>query len=665
MTIKRQLNLYYAVVFSILAGMIVAAVSVLDYRSMLAQSTSSVSALVTNARNLLEVDFSNIVKNYLRGIAGRDRDLVAHYYGLYVSGAMSEAEAKREAAAALLSQKIGSTGYVYCVDSQGIIRVHPKRELVGTDLSGNDFIRKQKAEKTGYLEYDWANPGENVKRPKALYMEYFAPWDWIISASSYRAEFIDLVDIADFAAGLLDTRIGNSGYLFLLDSTGTLLVHPSMQGQNIADSRDDKGLYYVREMLRNKDGVIRYHWANPGERKAREKIVYYRSLKDLGIIVAGGTYVDELQAGSGRTLAISAFIYLIGLLALFFMSNYVASRFSRPIKRVVELLRAIGQGDLTGRPTNDEEERTIRRDDEIGEIARAAFEMQERLRELTTVVRDNASSMRGGAGEIGFSIDAQAAASSQMSASIAEITSTTEELSASSTMIAEHSKSVVEIANITWENSKRGSESMRVLRDKIESIRSDNEVSLAEIVELGSKSKEISKVMAIINTVADQTKLIAFNAALEAASAGEAGKRFGVVAAEIRRLADSVTESTGEIESRIGEIQDSISRLVITSEKRALGIAEGIEATATADGLLGQLVGAASRTTDAAQQISLSTQQQKTASSQVAIALREIVSATQDTAQSIAKIAGISHDMTTAAVGLDELVGRFKLTRQT
>ena len=73
--------------------------------------------------------------------------------------------------------------------------------------------------------------------------------------------------------------------------------------------------------------------------------------------------------------------------------------------------------------------------------------------------------------------------------------------------------------------------------------------------------------MEIINTVGDQTKLIAFNAALEASSAGEAGKRFSVVASEIRRLADSVTDSTSEIESKISEIQDSISRLVITSEK--------------------------------------------------------------------------------------------------
>ncbi len=111
----------------------------------------------------------------------------------------------------------------------------------------------------------------------------------------------------------------------------------------------------------------------------------------------------------------------------------------------------------------------------------------------------------------------------------------------------------------------------------METIRHDNQHSLKEIVDLGGKSKEISKIMEIIDTVADQTKLIAFNAALEASSAGEAGKRFGVVAAEIRRLADSVTESTGEIAKKVGEIQESIGRLVITSEKGALGIEQGMD----------------------------------------------------------------------------------------
>jgi methyl-accepting chemotaxis protein len=248
-----------------------------------------------------------------------------------------------------------------------------------------------------------------------------------------------------------------------------------------------------------------------------------------------------------------------------------------------------------------------------------------------------------------------------MSASVAEITSTMEELSASSTQIAEYSESVVAIAGRTYDDSLRGSEAMQRLVDKMQHIGQDNQNALNEILALGTRSKEISKIMEIIDTVADQTKLIAFNAALEASSAGEAGKRFGVVAAEIRRLADSVTESTGEITGKVGEIQESINRLVISSEKGSAGIQQGIADSADTADALRALVEAASEASSSAQQISLSTQQQRTASNQVVVALREIVTASSETAQAVRQIARVARDMSELSAKLKERMDRFKL----
>src|SRR5208282_1481072 len=163
------------------------------------------------------------------------------------------------------------------------------------------------------------------------------------------------------------------------------------------------------------------------------------------------------------------------------------------------------------------------------------------------------------------------------------------------------------------------------------------------------------------NSIADQTKLIAFNAALEASSAGEAGKRFGVVAVEIRRLADSVMESTGEIEGKINEIQEAINRLVIASEKGSKGIQEGMDySDQTADLLFG-IVDAAQTTTDAAKQISLSTQQQKTASSQVVVALREIVAGSSQSTDAINQISALTRKLSKLSDNLRETVAIFKL----
>ncbi|WP_114972605.1 methyl-accepting chemotaxis protein [Rhodoferax ferrireducens] len=255
-----------------------------------------------------------------------------------------------------------------------------------------------------------------------------------------------------------------------------------------------------------------------------------------------------------------------------------------------------------------------------------------------------------------------AAAVGEMASSVTEITSTMEELSASSTQIAEHSGSVADIANQTWEKSKKGSEAMGTVLARMEDIRTDNQHNLEEIVQLGAKSRQIGKVMEIINNIADQTKLIAFNAALEASSAGDAGRRFSVVAGEIRRLADSVTDSTGDIEAKVEEIQGSISRLVITSEKGATTIQTGMQASTSTVRDLDDLVAAASQTRNAARQISISTQQQKTASDQVVIALREIVTASSQTSQAIASVSRISTEMTSMSLELSELIKRFRLT---
>lgn len=239
------------------------------------------------------------------------------------------------------------------------------------------------------------------------------------------------------------------------------------------------------------------------------------------------------------------------------------------------------------------------------------------------------------AGAIAGAISQQSGLAIRLSSSIAEISSTMEEFSSTASQIAQHSQGVVERADKTLEDTKVGAAEVENLTFKVNDISQNIEEGLEEIIELGRKSKEINKIMEIINNIANQTKLIAFNAALEAASAGEAGKRFGVVAVEIRRLADSVVESTAEIEDKITEIQDSVNRLVMSSEKSSELIQDGQEYAARTVAMLIESVDGVEETADAARQISLSTQQQRIASSQVVIALKDIEEGTRDSTEAI------------------------------
>lgn len=474
-----------------------------------------------------------------------------------------------------------------------------------------------------------------------------------------------------------------AGFFWVNDTTlpiPSMIMHPiepTLNGEKMDDPiyncalGKGQNLYQAFAEISAKDGqgYVDYLWPKlnkDGKNEPQPQLSFVKQIEPWGWILGTSVSIASLDEAvavrkeeTTRTFREVTnkilFVNLALLLVVIAVTRfYVIRKICNPILRLAHFVKSIADGNLS-------EQLTGHQNDEIGELAEAAREMRLQLYELAYNIETHAEAVHGAATDIAAAVESQVSISSEMFSSVAEITSTMEELSASSTQIADHSKSVVDIANQTQEDSKVAFEAMQMVLVRMGDIRTDNQHSLQEIVVLGAKSKEISKVMEIIKAITDQTKLIAFNAALEASSAGEAGKRFSVVASEIRRLADSVADSTGEIEAKIQEIQDSISRLVITSEKGTAVIDSGMEASTSTAHNLDELVDAASKTSSAAQQISLSTQQQKTASSQVLMALREIVTATSHADQSIESISKISHDLTVMSTELSTTVQQFKL----
>ncbi|MCP4104486.1 MAG: HAMP domain-containing protein [Desulfobacteraceae bacterium] len=350
--------------------------------------------------------------------------------------------------------------------------------------------------------------------------------------------------------------------------------------------------------------------------------------------------------GIGSITAIILFTIVVT-----FLSGNIATH----IKQTVSVLKKIADGDLT---VNIE----IKTYNETGQLLEAMKNMLENMRQIISGTTDLAVKVNSFAIEISGTVTDQAAVSAQQSASVTEISATMEEFSATSAQIAENSGSVVEIAGNTLESMREGVRSVEIFMENMNKINDDNQNNIREIAELRKKTDEITKVMGIINNIADQTKLIAFNAALEASSAGEAGKRFSVVAAEIRRLADSVMESTHEIESRINEIQEAANHMVIASETSTKGVQEGLESFSKTVDLLNETLAGAKSTTDAARQISFSTQQQKTATDQVVIALKDIAQSSKQTSDSISHISLISNNLAELSADLQKLMKKFKLS---
>lgn len=373
----------------------------------------------------------------------------------------------------------------------------------------------------------------------------------------------------------------------------------------------------------------------------------------------------QMQAAVGRSYTVITtsrlVVVVVGIVVVLIvigMVLYSNASIVRPIRETSSALQDIsaGEGDLTRR-LNDT------RVGEIGELAHGFNTFIEQLHGIMTQVAETTTHMHGSADEILTAVTEQAGIVAQQSSSITEITATMEELSSTAKYIAEQSQSVADTSTQALHATENGAEAVQSVMQTMDNINQTYQQGIHEIVELGKRSKEITKIMEIINNIADQTKLIAFNAALEAASAGEAGKRFGVVAAEIRRLADNVMEFTGEIETQLNEIQEAIDRLVIASEQSTKVVQEGMASSAQTVVLLDDILAGAQSTSDAATQISLSTQQQTTASDQVVVALQEISEGSKQTSASINQINTISKEFAELSSNLQELIGKFKLER--
>ncbi len=309
--------------------------------------------------NLIDSAVNTSIRNYLSAIAEMNKKIIESYYSRVIAGEISEKAAKIDIERILLSQKIGETAYIYIVNSQGVLQEHPF--IKNADLSKYDFIKTQIDKKQGYIEYSWQNPTDIKERKKALYMTYFEPWDYIISVSSYKSEFNNLVNIQDFKSNILSRVIGETGYMYVINSTGKLVIHPKQEGISIYDSMDSQGNYFIREIIKNKNGMVVYPWKNPDEKEAREKIVIYRYYEPMDWYLCSGVYINELVKPV-QLMKMKFFIISLGILCLSILISIIYSKaLLHPVRMLITATERVIDGNFDIKIKNE-------RNDEIGRL---------------------------------------------------------------------------------------------------------------------------------------------------------------------------------------------------------------------------------------------------------------------------------------------------------
>jgi methyl-accepting chemotaxis protein len=313
---------------------------------------------------------------------------------------------------------------------------------------------------------------------------------------------------------------------------------------------------------------------------------------------------------------------LLGLGMVFGLDRLIAA----PLKQATAVAGQIATGDLTVSVP------AARGRDEVAQLLRALDQTVVAWRQLVTETNGGIATLGAAAGEILATTMQGAAGASQTAAAVSETTATVEEVKQTALLASQKARLVSDAAQQAASTASRGRQAidsgvqgMQRVQEKMESI-------AATVVRLSERSQAIADIIVTVSGLAEQSNLLAVNAAIEAAKAGEQGKGFAVVAQEVRSLAEQSRQATRQVREILGDIQKSVGAAVMITEKGAKTVARGVEQTTEAGHAIRELAEHIAGAAEAAAQIAASSQQQLAGMDQVALAMENINQVTAENA---------------------------------
>lgn len=459
-------------------------------------------------------------------------------------------------------------------------------------------------------------------------------------------------------ASMKQFRVGQSGYVYLADhgkDFGRLLAHPFHTGKSLNEIATGPAQTALASVLRQAHGAARYDWQNPDEHRAQARFAVCQQLKQVSWSVClSSSFEEEQQDAWHLGLGLAAMAACVLLCSLGLISWLVRRLVTQPLAQLVQVNQAVAQGQLTVTIPQG-------RNDETGVLLHANQAMVRQISQSMAQVTRLAQALRVASHQLSAQSDQVADSAHQQSQSAGEVTAAVEELSSSIENLAQHAQDANQLGQASDAHALRTQDAIEYARCHLEGAAHSVNSAAATVNALGEQASAIGAISEVIQDVAEQTNLLALNAAIEAARAGEQGRGFAVVADEVRKLAERTQQSAQEITSMIAHIQQGTRQAIAGATEGVSHVGDGVEATGNMAGHMQQLRTAAGDVTREVNNMASALHEQAHASSAIAHHIVQIGEHANQNELSAQQSAELAHQLAALADDMLESVAFFTL----
>ncbi|ABV38136.1 methyl-accepting chemotaxis sensory transducer [Shewanella sediminis HAW-EB3] len=493
-------------------------------------------------------------------------------------------------------------------------------------------------------------------------------------AAGIVAYQLSLKPLGDVNQALRNIRFGNAGYFYIYDSNGKNIVHglkSEYEGKNkigLTDSRGTKILVGLLDAAKNGDGNYSYFYQKPGSSQEIEKIGFTMMLPNTDWMIGTGVYIDDIDnvvANYKATSTNQMKDKSIGILIIAFLLTgttslfviFTAQHIVVPIKNMAANLNDIakGEGDLTRRLN-------IKGEDEIAQLGRSFNLFVGKLQHIIGDVASATGKVRLAAKNISEQTKVMSGKLINHNSETDQVVTAMSEMSATANEVAQNTSLVADATHAATSDVTKAQGCVDSSLTEVSSLMMQIDNAAINVKSLSEQSHKIDSVLTVIGSIAEQTNLLALNAAIEAARAGEQGRGFAVVADEVRNLASRTQASTLEINEMLSKLHTSVSQAVKSMDDSQQSCIRSVDSSRAISDSLGAVTSAVTSINDMSTQIATAATEQSSVTEEInrnVFAIKDIVSDLLHSSEDADKV---SQTVSLEGGNLSKLVGQFKIS---